>query len=29
MHTNDNEMYKESVVHVQSCVLLIRPTDFF
>ena len=29
MHTNGNEMYKESVVHVQSCVLLIRPTDFF
>ena len=29
MHTNGSEMYKESVVHVQSCVLLIRPTDFF
>ena len=29
MHTNGNEMYKESVVHVQSCVLLISLLIFF
>ena len=29
MHSNGKEMYKKSVVHMQSCFLLIRPTDFF
>ena len=25
---NGKEMWKKSVLHVQSCFLLIRPTDF-